>query len=161
MLSACASTSSKMASPYVIHMTADQRVNVSVDGQPSPVQVTVYELKSQEAFELSDFFSLYERPREALAQDLLHMEQFVLEPGQEKSISRPGNVEAKWVGIVVAYREIEKMQWRAVVNLPDPVTTNVYKVWQFSPREETLSFQVTDKGVELTDRDQPFFPKIF
>ena len=161
LLSACASTSSKLASPYVIHVQADKNINVAVDGQASPVQVTIYELKSQQAFELSDFFSLYERPKEALAGDLLDMEQFVLEPGKEKSIPRPGNVEAKWVGIVVAYRDIETMQWRAVADLPEAVTTNVYKVWQFSPREETLTFQVTDKGVKLTDRERPFLPKIF
>lgn len=160
-LGACASTSSQLASPYVIQVQADKGINVAVDGQPSPVQVTVYELKSQQGFEHGDFFSLFEQPRELLAQDLLHMEQFVLQPGGEKRIARPGNVQARWVGIVVAYREIERMQWRSVADLPEPVSTNFYKVWQFNPREETLFFHVTDKGVSLTDRERPFLPKIF
>ncbi|TCU92996.1 type VI secretion system lipoprotein TssJ [Paracandidimonas soli] len=161
VLAACASTSSKLASPYVVEVEAGKAVNPTEDGRAAPVQVTVYELSSRQAFDHADFFALFERPREALAQDLLHLEQFVLQPGESRSIERPGKLEAKWLGVVVAFRDIDNAGWREVVALPEPVSTNIYKIWQFSPREETIRFMVDRKEVSLKDREKPFFPKIF
>lgn len=160
-LASCASTSSKLASPYVIEVQAADMVNVTEDGRAAPVQVTIYELGSRQAFDHADFFGVFERPREVLAQDLLHMEQFVLQPGQSKVIERPGGLEAKWVGVVVAFRDIDNASWREAVALPEPISTNIYKVWQFNPREETIRFTVDRSSVSLKDREKPFLPKIF
>ena len=160
-LAACASTASKLARPYAIEVKASDSVNQMEDGRAAPVQVIVYELGSRQAFDQSDFFALFERPQEVLAQDLLHTEKFVLQPGETRSISRPGDVKAKWLGVVVAYRDIDNASWRTVVELAEPVSTNIYKVWQFNPREETIHLVVDRNEVSLQDRETPFFPKIF
>ena len=46
LLASCASTSSRMAVPYEIVLTADEQLNPDATGRPSPVQVFVFELRS-------------------------------------------------------------------------------------------------------------------
>src|SRR3546814_10407219 len=62
------------------------------------------------------------------------------------------------VGIVAAYRDLEKSHWRLVVPLPEALNTNSYKVWQFSPNEETIKVSVKANGLAVTDREGSWWP---
>jgi len=154
----CSSTASRVAVPYAIELTADQKVNPDHNGRPSPVQVTIYELRSSSAFAARDFFALQSDPQVALGKELLNTDQVVLRPGETKTLHYPGNTEARMVGVVAAYRDLEKSQWRLAVELPEAQHTNIFKVWQFSPNEETIKIAVKDNEVVVTDRDRSWWP---
>lgn len=154
----CSSTARRVAVPYAIELTADKQVNPDVNGRPSPVQVTIYELSSSSAFGSRDFFSLQSDPQSALGKELLNSDQVVLTPGETKTLQYPGSTEARMVGIVAAYRDLEKSQWRLVVELPEAQNTNVFKIWQFSPNEETIKVSVKNQEVVVTDRDRSWWP---
>jgi len=62
------------------------------------------------------------------------------------------------VGIVAAYRDLESSRWRLTVPLPEPQNTNIYKVWQFSPNEETVRVAVDGKGLRFVDRERSWWP---
>src|SRR5690606_18303276 len=149
---------SRVAVPYAIELTADELVNPDTKGRPSPVQVTIYELSSTSAFSSRDFFALQSDPQAALGKELLNSDQVVLRPGEVKTLPYPGNTEARMVGIVAAYRDLEKSQWRLAVELPEAQKTNIFKVWQFSPNEETIKVSVKDNEVVVTDRDRSWWP---
>ena len=157
-MAGCSSTASRVAVPYAIELTADKQVNPDINGRPSPVQITVYELSSSSAFAARDFFALQSDPQIALGKELLNTEQVVLRPGETKTLHYAGNTEARMVGIVAAYRDLEKSQWRLAVELPEAQKTNIFKVWQFSPNEETIKVAVKDNEVVVTDRDRPWWP---
>jgi type VI secretion system protein VasD len=70
----------------------------------------------------------------------------------------PGNAEARVVGVVAAYRELEQSKWRLLVSLPEAQNTNIYKVWQFSPNEETVKVAVKRDGLEEVDRSRSWWP---
>jgi type VI secretion system protein VasD len=160
-LAACSSTAKLVASPYVIELKADENVNPNGEGRASPIQVLVYEMKSANAFESSNFFALQSNPQTALGAELLHTEQIILKPGQVHAFTRKGDVQAQAVGLVAAYRELEGRQWRLTVPLPEPQSTNIYKIWQFSPNEERLRIRVGKQGLEIIERDRPWFPSLF
>lgn len=158
LIAGCSSTAKRVPAPYAIELRADPKVNVNASGRPSPVQVTIYELKSASTFESRDFFTLDADAHAALGAELLNTDQVILRPGETKVLHYPGNPEARVVGVVAAYRELEQSKWRLLVQLPEPQDTNIYKVWQFSPNEETVKVAVKRAGLEEVDRNRSWWP---
>lgn len=158
LFAGCSSTAKRVPAPYAIELRADPKVNLNASGRPSPVQVTIYELKSASAFESRDFFTLQGDAHAALGTELLNADQVILRPGETKVLRYPGNAEARVVGVVAAYRDLEQSKWRLLVELPEPQETNIYKVWQFSPNEETVKVAVKRDGLEEVDRSRSWWP---
>lgn len=154
----CSSTASKRAVPYAIELYADPRVNPDANGRPSPIQVTVFELRSSSEFEARDYFTLQGDPQAALGKTLLDSDQVILQPGETRKVTHAGSVEARVVGIVAGYRDLENSQWRLTVPLPEAQNTNIYKFWQFSPNEETVRVSVDGKGLKFVDRESSWWP---
>lgn len=151
LLASCASTSSRMAVPYEIVLTADEQLNPDATGRPSPVQVFVFELRSGSTFESRDFFALQSDPQQALQADLLNVEQIVLRPGQAHTFKRPGDLQATAVGVVVGYRELDASVWRVLLPLPESRTTNIYKFWQSAPDAVQVSLQLRKNAIHVVD----------
>jgi type VI secretion system protein VasD len=158
LLSGCASTASRVPVPYAISLTADAQVNPDSNGRPSPIQITVYELKSGSTFKAQDYFALQANPQAALGAELLNTDQVILQPGQTEVIKHAGSTEATVIGIVASYRDLEDSQWRLTVPLPEAKNTNIYKVWQFSPNQQTVQISVNKTGLTVTGWDRPWWP---
>lgn len=94
-------------------------VNPDANGRPSPLVVRYYELSSRSQFEREDFERLFDTPESSLGPDLLVREELELQPASELEITRRLNPNARFVGLVAAYRDIETARWRAVVEV-DP-----------------------------------------
>ena len=80
-----------------------------------PIVVRVYELKSQGAFSSADFFSLYENDAATLADALVSREEMTMAPGQSRAISKELGPGVTYVGVLGAFRDIDKAQWRSLV----------------------------------------------
>jgi len=156
-LAACSSTASQKAHPYRLALTADPGLNPDAHGRPSPLQVTVYELTAPTSFQSTDFFTLQGNPRAALGEELVAVEQVILRPGQTHVIERPGDLKARLVGVTAAYRDLDASRWRITMALPEPQNTNVYKVWQFSPGQETLRVKVGRQALEVGERESSWW----
>lgn len=148
-LTACSSTSSQKPHPYRLALVADKMLNPDAQGRPSPLQITVYELSAPTNFESVDYFTLQGNARTALGDELVAVEQVILRPGETHVIARPGNLQARVLGVTAAYRNLDASRWRATIKLPNPQNTNVYKVWQFSPGEEQLSVKLGPQALEV------------
>jgi type VI secretion system protein VasD len=113
LLSACAGPPKPASVTGTIQASA--QINPSASKRPSPLLIRVYELKSEAAFNASDFMSLYQRDQAALAADLLAKEEYVLDPGETKTFAKTLSPDTRFLGIVAAYRDIEHAKWRSVV----------------------------------------------
>jgi type VI secretion system protein VasD len=113
LLSACAGPPKPASVTGTIQASA--QINPSASKRPSPLLIRVYELKSEAAFNASDFMSLYQRDQAALAADLLAKEEYVLDPGETKTFAKTLSPETRFLGVVAAYRDIEHAKWRSVV----------------------------------------------
>lgn len=96
-------------------ITATPTLNADARSRPSPLVMRVYELSARNAFDTADFVSLYERDKEALAADLVSREEIVLQPGETRDWKKKLSPQTKFLGVVAAYREIERASWRAVL----------------------------------------------
>ncbi|HRL20538.1 type VI secretion system lipoprotein TssJ [Alcaligenes sp. SDU_A2] len=151
LLASCASTSSRVAVPYDMVLTADEQLNPDATGRPSPIQVLVFELRSGSAFEATDFFALQSDPQGALQGDVLNVEQIVLRPGQTHRLRRPGDLQAGAVGVVAGYRQLDASVWRVLLPLPESRTTNIYKFWQASPDAVQVRLQLRKNAIHVLD----------
>lgn len=94
---------------------ASAQVNPDARRRPSPVVVRVFELKAPTLFEQADFVSLFEKDQAVLAAEMVSREEFVLRPGESKPINKPLSPDTKFIGVMAAFRELERARWRAVV----------------------------------------------
>jgi len=107
------------------NVVAASDVNPDARGRPSPIAIKVFELKSLAPFETADFFSLFEKDKQTLGAELLARDELTLTPGERTLIARDLMPETRYVGVVAAYRDLERATWRAVVPTPPKKTTSI------------------------------------
>lgn len=116
---------------------ADQEININTNGEPSPVVLRVYELKTKSAFEQASFFELLDGDSAKLGADLVAKREFEVKPGEKSSFKRDSPTDAKHIGVIAGFREIETAQWRAAIDIvPD--------------RDNAFVIQVTALAVKIT-----------
>jgi type VI secretion system protein VasD len=103
-----------------IRLQAAADVNPDLRGRASPLDVRLFELRSASAFEAADFFALYDRDQATLAADLLAREQIVVQPGEVRTLRRQAKPETRHLGVIAAYRDLERSVWRASVSVAPP-----------------------------------------
>lgn len=96
----------------------DATTNPDTTGRASPVVVRVYELKSLALFNTADFFSLFEKERETLGTELVGREEYDLRPAETRPYQRQLQPDTRFIGVVAAFRDLEKSRWRASVAVP-------------------------------------------
>ncbi|GLQ31845.1 type VI secretion system lipoprotein TssJ [Litoribrevibacter albus] len=146
------------------HFKVSNTLNPDMDGRPSPVVVKVYELASRTRFINQDFFVLYDSPESVLGVDLLKTEELEFQPGDRLEFKMSLSPAAQYVAMVVAYRDIEKARWKAIVEVDPTDYENLYVYMDELAvyiREHDLdinrneSQQVADKdkgsGIEIPD----------
>ncbi|WP_157793087.1 type VI secretion system lipoprotein TssJ [Bordetella genomosp. 8] len=102
-----------------LRLTAAPDLNPDRDGRPSPVIVRIYELAQSDDFCQADFFDLYDNDKRILGKNLLSRSVLAVRPGQ-RLVLRPSLVPGtRYLAVFVAYRDIYRARWRAVVGLPD------------------------------------------
>ena len=91
------------------------QVNPNANQRPSPVLLRVYELKAVAAFNSADFMSLYQRDQAELGSDFVAREEFVLAPGETKSFVKTLSPDTQFLGVVAAFRDLDRSRWRSVI----------------------------------------------
>lgn len=94
-------------------------LNPNADGEPSPIIVRLYELRSIGKFQNSDFFSLFDDETNTLANDLVVREEFRFNPEEAKTLNRELNPATRYIGISAAFRDLEEAKWRAVLEITE------------------------------------------
>lgn len=111
LLRACASGPAVLSADIV----ASGQLNPDARKRASPVVLRLYELKGTALFEQVDFVTLFEREQAALGPELVSRDEMVLRPGEKKSMVKTLSPETKAIGVMAAYRDLERARWRAVV----------------------------------------------
>ena len=110
---------------FNIAINADAKVNPDKDGRSSPVVLRIYELSSDKKFSNLDFFDLYDNDKEMLEKDYLNKQEMELNPNESRKVDFVLNKKTKFIGFLVAYREIDSAQWREVVAVESRKPTGI------------------------------------
>ena len=102
---------------------ADQ--NPDTSGAAAPVKIFLFQLSATGKFEKADVFALTERAKATLGEEMLAVEDFVLKPGEARTVQRELKNGAQFIGTVVFFRDIDRATWRGIS--PVPTTGTVKK----------------------------------
>jgi type VI secretion system protein VasD len=122
MLAACkAPPPPKPPKPQVVKLSIAISPDANPDAQhrPSPIVLRVYQLKDDAAFKDADFFALFDKEQGVLGGSLISREEFELAPGQQKVIDYQLSLDARFVGVAAAYRDISNSVWRTEIGSQD------------------------------------------
>ncbi len=113
--------------PAEIEVTVEvsDDLNPDFEGNPSPIVVRFYELKSPTAFNNAGFFALYDSDAAELGDDLQNREEMEFQPGDNFVFERELKLETRWIGIMGAYRDIENSIWRAAIEVEEGSSTDL------------------------------------
>lgn len=124
-------------------LAASPDVNPGPDGIPSPVLVRIYELASDDVFNRTDFFTLFDHETEVLAAALLRIRDFQLVPGQVVDMTGQADPRTQYIGVIAALRDLDAARWRVTAPLP-PKT-----VKPSLPHQVGAQLGVSRSGVQL------------
>lgn len=114
-LAGCSSSLTKLD----LFVTANNGLNPDLSGRPSPIVVRLIELRHPAAFQSTDFFALYQNPRQSLAPDFITQEEFELRPGNWHALKVHVQPGSRYVGVLAAYRDLQATRWREVIPLEE------------------------------------------
>ena len=114
-------------------------VNPDAKGRASPIVVRLYELKSVAAFDGADFFSLWDKDQATLGGDMAARDEYLMRPGEQRKIERSTQNGTAFIGVVAAFRDIERARWRASFAVPPNKTTE-------------LTIKLENHGIALTEK---------
>jgi len=98
-----------------INSAAD--LNPDSDGRPSPIVLRIYELSDIKSFKEKDFFDIFDNDKESLAESLLKINEFELNPNESRKLDIRLNSSTKYMGFLAAYRDIDSAKWREIAAL--------------------------------------------
>ena len=101
-----------IVTPVSMTLVAGADANPDARGRASPLNVRVYALKTTSAFESADFFTLFEKDQATLGAELIQREELLLRPGESKKLEMTLPADAKALGVIAAYRDLERARWR-------------------------------------------------
>ncbi|WP_022963059.1 type VI secretion system lipoprotein TssJ [Halopseudomonas pelagia] len=102
-----------------LNLEGSSQLNPDLNDRPSPIVLHLMELKHPVAFENADFFSLYQRPREALSPDLIAIEELELRPGERRELKLSVQEGSRYVAVLAAYRNLPDTNWRFIIPLQE------------------------------------------
>ena len=112
--------------PTKLEIIASADINPDSAGRASPVVVRLYQLRTDAEFTDARFFPLYDHEKEALGQSLISRDEYSLEPGAHRKQDLPVSPDARFFGVLVAYRD-PAAQWSAVVPVPPKSIKQILK----------------------------------
>ena len=100
--------------PAVLTLTiaAGPDQNPDPSGRPAPVAIRLFELNGTAKFERADVFALTEHEQQTLGEEGQGSEEFVLRPGETRTVTRELKKGVQFVGIAVLFRDIDRSRWR-------------------------------------------------
>jgi len=123
----CAHKVGMFSSRLDARIVTSASLNPDPTGRPSPVVVRLYELADRGTFESADFFGIYDNEASTLGTDMLSREELELKPGERREVTHDLDDKTRYLGVVVAYRELDNALWRAVAEIR-PGQTNQFTI---------------------------------
>ena len=141
----------KEQTKLVLTVEAASGVNPDTSLRPSPIKVRIYELKDPGSFSEADYFSLDTADKVTLAADMLAKDEFILRPGESRTIERKSNAQTTAIGVLAGYRDLPNSTWRVVHKLKEAPAASCMRALLPANRAE-LNIQLQPQGIALTEK---------
>jgi len=102
-----------------VNITTSADLNPDSNDRASPIILYFFNLKSDNAFNNTGFFDLYEDSQTALGGDFIGQQEVEIEPNS--TILYSDNiltVDTQFVGVLAAYRDLDNAVWQGIISTP-------------------------------------------
>ena len=106
--------------PLTLAVTATPRSNALSTGEGRPVQLRVYQLKSDARLRTASFEDVWQNDAKVLEGEIVGSEQHTIFPGEKKSLTVAPKPEATYLGIVALFREPQGKDWFLTYEVAPP-----------------------------------------
>ena len=138
----------KEPTKLLLKIEAVAATNPDDSGRPSPIKVRLYELKDSNSFGEADYFGLNSADKSILGADLLSKDEFILRPGESKTIERASHNQTTALGILAGYRDLANSTWRVIQPLKEAPTAAWYRALLPSNKLH-MTIQLQPQGIVL------------
>lgn len=102
----------------VTTVIAADKLNPNSMGENTPVQVKIFYMTSDAEFQNHDFFTLFEKGKDVIGQNLLDMKEAFIAPGKTMKVMATVDPTVEFVGIIAGFRDVTKGTWKSVTMVP-------------------------------------------
>lgn len=141
---------------YNISIVATDEANINSLGEPAPLKVNIFNLRSESEFMNADFFTLHNKPSEILGSKLLSSDQVFISPNS-KTTDISGEIigEYSYVGISGEFQNFNNKTWRVIVPIVPPEKIPFYKFWRSAPTQQEIHVVINKQGLNIVkDSDE-------
>jgi type VI secretion system protein VasD len=124
-LSACSIMQDWFTRRANINLKSAHYLNPDINGEASPVVVTLYQLKNQQRFQQAIYTQLIADPVAVLQEDLIDKRTFQVRPDESTSMSVELSDHANYLGIAAAYSNINHAKWQQIIPLEAKSTSRI------------------------------------
>lgn len=155
LMSGCATSSyTQDEGLLLVSVKSGKEINPDINQRPSPVELHIYLLKSPSLFLELDYYSLVDRPDQALTQDLVLKESMIIRPERiEREVFKVDN-NYEHIGIVVSFRDLDGSEWRDVARQPEKgiVSTMWPERWKLGKNKWYLDVSINEREAKISGR---------
>lgn len=108
------------ALPLQLAFTATPRSNALSSGEGRPVQLHIFQLKSDARLRTASFEDIWQNEAKTLEGELVSSEQHTLFPGEKKTITVAPKPDASYLGVVALFREPQGKDWFVAYEIAPP-----------------------------------------
>jgi type VI secretion system VasD/TssJ family lipoprotein len=101
-----------------LEIRAEAKLNTDRAQAPAPLALRIYQLRDGEAFKRASFDNLYDQDEPTLGAALVRREELHLRPGETRNLEVLLGEDARFVGVLAAFRELAGSQWRTLLPIP-------------------------------------------
>ncbi len=119
-LTGCSSSDKVSEQPTVVTLSlvADKGVNPNVYGEPSPIELQVFELEDDSMFLSADFDQINEDYKKVLKSNYVDVYDYVLTPGQFKFVEDiEVDEDTRYIAVLAKFAEPELSDWKKAVKI--------------------------------------------
>lgn len=98
-------------------VVASEDLNPDIKGQPSPIEIRLFQLSSLTEFERADFFDLYQE--DPLPSSLLDTRILIIKPGETTQVVTDLDMNTQYIGVVAGYRDLDHAIWHDAIQVRD------------------------------------------
>ncbi|QGU85838.1 type VI secretion system lipoprotein TssJ [Erwinia sorbitola] len=129
-----------------ITLSASKDINPSAQSKPAPLAIYIYELKTPDTFDNSDFYSIVNNTNKIFSEQSTKVYQAVLMPGERRNIEINLGESSVALGVVAAYRDINHADWNKAIKIPGAQPRPWWKISN-SKEPSTLCVQFSQLSI--------------
>ncbi|CAI1968364.1 type VI secretion system lipoprotein TssJ [Serratia plymuthica] len=153
VLASCSSSKEPKpaAGEIKINLIADKDINPNGQGRSAPLNIFIFNVKETDVFSNADFFEIVDGSSKPVQSAASKIYEAILQPGESRAVLIKPDSDARTLGFVGAYRDLNDSLWLVSWDLPKKKKSWWRKFFSDDSLELNAHFQKTAITIKKMD----------